>query len=90
MRIVGENGPELEATGPSMIYPADALRSMGRGGGGGMRVQVINNTGQPAKTETRRGPSGEEMVRVLVGEEIARGGLDKPMRGVVTSLQRSG
>ena len=80
LRIVGENGPELEATGPSMIYPNSALRGMGRGGGG-TSVQVINNSGQPARTEASQGPNGREMVRVIVGEEIARGRMDKPMRG---------
>ena len=86
LRIVGENGPELEATGPSTIYPNSVFNRLSRGGGnggggGGTNVQIINMTGQPARTETTRGPTGEEMVRVLVGEEIARGGLDKSMRG---------
>lgn len=80
LRIVGENGPELEATGPSMIYPNDMLRSMGRAGGGTI-VQINNNTGQPAREERRQGPDGREIVRVIVGEELTRGGLDKPMRG---------
>lgn len=80
LRIVGENGPEIEATGPSMIYPNDMLRSMGRRGGGGTVVQINNNTGQPAREERSQGPDGREIVRVIVGEELTRGGLDKPMR----------
>ncbi|WP_410934390.1 DUF4214 domain-containing protein [Pseudomonas sp. W5-01] len=34
LRMVGENGPELEITGPSRIYNADQTASMMRGGGG--------------------------------------------------------
>ena len=33
LRIVGENGPELEATGPSRIFSASQTRSMLNGGG---------------------------------------------------------
>jgi len=33
LRIVGENGPELEATGPSRIFNANQTRSMLSGGG---------------------------------------------------------
>lgn len=35
LRIVGENGPELEATGPSRIWTADQTRAMFSGGGRG-------------------------------------------------------
>ncbi|UUZ68075.1 hypothetical protein LP416_27810 [Polaromonas sp. P2-4] len=35
LRIVGENGPELEATGPSRIFNASQTHSMLRGGGSG-------------------------------------------------------
>ena len=33
LRIVGENGPELEATGPSRIFDAATTASMLRSGG---------------------------------------------------------
>jgi hypothetical protein len=33
LRLVGENGPELEVTGPSRIYNADQTAAMLRGGG---------------------------------------------------------
>ena len=33
LRLVGENGPEIEATGPSRIFNADQTRSMMSGGG---------------------------------------------------------
>jgi hypothetical protein len=39
LRIVGENGPELEATGPSRIFTADQTKRMLSGGGG----SVVNN-----------------------------------------------
>jgi hypothetical protein len=33
LRMVGENGPELEATGPARIYSASQTRAMLSGGG---------------------------------------------------------
>src|SRR3546814_14587153 len=40
-RIVGEKGPELEATGPSRIFSAEETAEiMGGGGGGDMTVNV--------------------------------------------------
>jgi hypothetical protein len=35
LRLVGENGPELEVTGPARIWNASQTASMMRGGGGG-------------------------------------------------------
>lgn len=37
-RIVGEDGPELEATGPAMIYNATQTATILRGGSGGQEV----------------------------------------------------
>lgn len=34
LRVVGENGPELEATGPSRIYSAQQTKSLMSGGSG--------------------------------------------------------
>jgi hypothetical protein len=34
LRLVGENGPELEATGPSRIWDAEDTAAMLSGGGG--------------------------------------------------------
>ncbi len=80
LRIVGENGPELEATGPSMIYPTEALRGMGRGGGG-MRVEVHNYGNSEVQTEQRRGPDGEAYLRMMVGKDLASGMHDKSLQG---------
>lgn len=38
LRIVGENGPELEATGAARIFNADQTRQILKGGGGGLQV----------------------------------------------------
>lgn len=81
LRIVGENGPELEATGPSMIYPNDMLRSMGRTGGGGTVVNVNNFSGEPVEQSRSRGSDGQEIIDVIVGRSLSSGRLDKPMRG---------
>lgn len=75
--LMGEAGPEA-------IMPLTRIGGrlgVAAQGGGGMVVQVINNTGAPSREERTRGPDGREMLRVVVGEEIARGGLDKPMKG---------
>lgn len=40
LRIVGENGPELEATGPSRIFNADQTRQM-LGGGDNSSAQLV-------------------------------------------------
>ena len=40
LRIVGENGPELEATGPSRIFSAAQTRSMLQGGAGGNTARL--------------------------------------------------
>lgn len=79
LRIVGENGPELEATGPSMIYPADALARMGRGGGG-TKVEVHNYGSGEVTTTERKGPNGEQIVRLMVGKDLASGQHDAALR----------
>lgn len=43
LRIVGENGPELEATGPSRIFNANQTKNMLSGSGGGGVVNKILN-----------------------------------------------
>lgn len=76
--VVGERGPELFMPGRSgTIIPNVPAQS----GGGGTVVQVVNNSGQPARQERSRGPDGREIVRVIVGEEIGGGGFDKQLGG---------
>ncbi len=41
LRVVGENGPELEATGPSRIYNANQLEGMMGGGGTAEEVKAL-------------------------------------------------
>lgn len=51
--------------------------------GGGTSVRVIDQRGSDApdiETSTERGPSGEEMVTMIVKEKMARGKFDGPMR----------
>ena len=50
------------------------------GGRGGTSVQVINNTGQKTREDRSIGPDGREMVRIIVGEEMAAGGFDTVQR----------
>ncbi len=80
LRIVGENGPELEATGPSRIFNADQTASMLRSGGASndellaeLRLcriafeQAATNTNRTNKTLDRIAPGGDAMqVRAIV------------------------
>lgn len=80
LRIVGENGPELEATGPSMIYPADALARMGRGGGANVLVNVNNLSGGEVEQRESRGPNGERQIDIMIGKSLSGGRQDGAMR----------
>lgn len=73
--LVGERGPELLRMGPSSgtIVPNHAL------GGGGVRVQVINN-GPPvqAQASSETQPDGTQLVKLVLNEvasDIASGGV---------------
>ena len=74
LRIVGENGPELEATGPSRIFDAQTTASMLRSGGANeselvaeMRLlrraieQDAQNTAKTAKLLQRLSPNGDAL-----------------------------
>jgi hypothetical protein len=66
--VIGDKGPEA-------VLPLRALDSLFRGakdGGGAMNVQIINSTGQAARAEPGRGVDGRQMLRVMVGDEVAR------------------
>lgn len=79
LSMVGERGPELlNIPRGSSITPANDTARMMRGGG--TVVNISNYTGQPARAERTRGPDGREMVRVIVGEEMARGSFDAQNR----------
>ena len=67
----------------AMLHPRETVVDHTRPGGrsSGVNVVVHNYSGVPARTERSRGPDGRELVRVIVGEEIARGKLDRPMKG---------
>lgn len=78
LRIVGENGPELEATGPSMIYPNSALRAMG--GGSSVSVNVQNYSGGEVQQRESRGPNGERTVDIMIGKSLTGGKQDQALR----------
>jgi hypothetical protein len=80
LRIVGENGPELEATGPAMIYPNEALRGL-RGGAAKMTVNVANYAGAEVATSQRQGPDGEQILDVQISRSIKSGRQDMAMQG---------
>jgi hypothetical protein len=43
LRLVGENGPELEATGPSRIYNANQTATMLSGGDAAAQVSALRD-----------------------------------------------
>ena len=74
--LMGEAGPEgilpLSRIGGKLGVNAAGI-------GGGTSVQVINMGGGQARVERGTGPDGREIVKVIVGEELARGGFDREL-----------
>ncbi len=87
MGLMGEAGPEA-------VIPLSRDAS-GRLGikGGGTTVNVINNTSAPVETETVQGPSGEELVNVIIGRinaDIVTGGRTNQTISQAFGLRRQG
>ena len=68
LRLVGERGPELEATGPSRIFTAEQTRRMLTGGGGGTNVSVVVNMegGNATRSDTQQGQSIGNLIASVV------------------------
>lgn len=81
LRIVGENGPELEATGPSRIFNAQQTRQILSGSGGGTSI-VVNVNAQTGQSQTEG--DNESGLRDL-GQRIAAAA-----RQVILEEQRPG
>mgnify|MGYP001809720095 CR=1 FL=1 len=76
--LMGEAGPEA-------ILPLTRINgSLGvkaQGGGGSKTVvQVINQGGGEVRQERQQGPNGDEVIRITVGKQLARGDHDAAMR----------
>ena len=83
LRVVGENGPELEYTGPSTILPADLTRALltsrapvltppePANSAPSMQVIVHNYSGQPVQTEERTDAQGRRTAIMTIGEQGA-------------------
>jgi TP901 family phage tail tape measure protein len=72
--VVGEKRPELFVPGQSGTIIPQVPSA-----GGGTSIQIINTTGAPVREQRTRGPDGRELVKIVVGEELAGGGFDKQM-----------
>lgn len=70
-RMVGENGPELEATGPSRIFSADKTADMLSPDGGDVTVNVYAPPGSNVETRESAGPGGRT-IDVMIDEATAR------------------
>lgn len=77
-RIVGENGPELEATGPARIYSAaetaeilSADVAAPGGPGGDVTVNVYAPPGSKVEERQSTGPGGRT-IDVIIDEAVAR------------------
>jgi tape measure domain-containing protein len=77
LSLVGERGPELvRIPRGAQVIPNHRL------GGGGVSVQIINNTDARISQRQERGPDGATIMRVLVDEvraDVMRGGFDRAM-----------
>lgn len=71
LRIVGENGPELEATGASRIFNAQQTKDI-LGGGGLTNNIVVNVTNDGKQTPDMMGDQiAKSIIRTIAREEIA-------------------
>ncbi|TKD26461.1 hypothetical protein FBT96_00535 [Rhodobacter capsulatus] len=84
LRIVGENGPELEYTGPSTIVPADLTRRILSGGAPAnsaqapvfmVQPQIINNTGRQMNVEVQEvtDSRGQRQPRYIFSDLVGDG-----------------
>ena len=79
MGVMGEAGPEA-------IMPLTRIGGklgVAAAGGGGSPVQVVevhNYSGEQVSRSERRGPNGEQIVRLMVGQDIAGGKHDAALR----------
>lgn len=83
LRIVGETGPELEATGPSRIFNADQTRDILNRGGDieGLRAEVANlriaieqvavNTGKTARLAEKADKTGAFVRGQQIGDPVS-------------------
>ncbi|PTV94016.1 tail length tape measure protein [Rhodobacter aestuarii] len=94
-RIVGENGPEIEATGAARIFNASETRSILSSpppaanaastppiaaAPAPATINIHNYTSEPIQQATSQGPDGESMVELIVGRQLAQGKHDKRLR----------
>ena len=63
MRLVGENGPELEATGPSRIYSAQQTKNMLSGGSGEVVVELRSLRREVSELKAEQRKVGVENVK---------------------------
>jgi len=63
MRLVGENGPELEATGPSRIYSAQQTKNILSGGSGEVVVELRSLRREVSELKAEQRKVGVENVK---------------------------
>lgn len=76
-RVNEVGGEILNLPRGAQVIPHDISKDLARGGA--TKVEVNNYTGQEAREERTRGPNGEEVIRVIVGKQIAQGKHSKAM-----------
>ncbi|WP_434619838.1 hypothetical protein [Tabrizicola sp. M-4] len=74
----GQTSP-MRSTLPTIMREGPQVTERVEGGGNTTVVQINNYSGQPVTEERERGPSGEEIIRVTVGRQLASGEHDKAM-----------
>ncbi|AFK66561.1 hypothetical protein RHZG_00055 [Rhodobacter phage RcNL1] len=92
LRIVGENGPELEYTGPSTIVPADLTRRILSGGAPAnsaqapvvmLQPQIINNSSRQVDIEVQEvtDSRGQRQPRYVLSDAVGDGLITPGGRG---------
>ena len=92
--MVGENGPEMVRFGKNGTVMPNSVVG-GRGGGGGVNFQVINqSSAQAGQPEVSTGPDGKMMIRMMIRDEfngdIAKNGPMAQMLQGRYGMNRSG
>lgn len=94
LRIVGENGPELEATGPSRIFSSSQTRQMLSGGNGNaemvMELRALREEVSGLRAETRATAShtaktARQLERMEIDGMLIRTDADTPIQTEVVA-----
>lgn len=73
IRLVGENGPELEVTGSSRIFNADQTKNILQGGAGKQYTVNINIGGKSTSVNTASDADAQRLIEMLQSSKLSSG-----------------